>query len=350
MYIKAFIAFIVCFIIFPCFAQTSRIIIRSLPLECEVLIGQNNDDGKIPKLIEGGSRFTQPPFLLGIKKVEDMVIIEDIPEGNHPIVFRRGDKKLESEISIQPGKILLVQGDFNQRKILITPEVFIGKDKSPMVLIPAGEFQMGSDNGESDEQPIHKVYVDEFYMDIYEVTNALYKKFMDATGREAPLYWNDPKCNAPDQPVVGVAWQDARDYCKWAGKRLPTEAEWEKAARGGLVGKDYPWGDDEGSEAPSGNENPGLSGAYSVGSFPPNNYHLHDMERNAWEWCVDWYGEEYYSVSPDRNPKGPESGEKRILRGGSWFAGVFTPLRIAYRYSYDPLQTSNLIGFRCVNP
>ncbi|MDQ1326845.1 MAG: Formylglycine-rating enzyme family protein, partial [Candidatus Poribacteria bacterium] len=228
-----------------------------------------------------------------------------------------------------------------------------GKDDAPMVLIPAGEFLMGSDKGESDELPIHKVYTDKFYIDVYEVTNAMYKKFIEATGHKQPKFWSDPKCNAPNQPVVGVTWQDAVDYCNWAGKRLPTEVEWEKSARGGLVGKEFPWGDEENIETPSGeplvNENPGLSSAIPVGSFAPNGYGLHDMERNAWEWCADWYDEEYYSKSLDKNPKGPDSGDKKIMRGGSWFSGIFTPLRVAYRYSDDPNQTSDLIGFRCVS-
>jgi len=151
-----------------------------------------------------------------------------------------------------------------KEEIITPPKPVKSSDDSPMVLIPAGEFEMGTDSSEisqlvqwaksfdssanadwfKDETPRHTVYLEAFYIDVYEVTNAQYKKFMDATGHKPPMFWDDPKCNAPNQPVVGVSWEDARAYCEWAGKRLPTEAEWERAARGGFIGKRYPWGDD----------------------------------------------------------------------------------------------------------
>lgn len=355
MYLRVITTIMVLFLI-SCIAnaedQTGEVIIRSSPIECEVLFGQNIINKELVT-VKGGTVSSHTSFMISIKKIEDIVTIEGIPAGKQPIVFKKDGKTVESEVEILSGKKVLIKCDINKGKVIITPQVFTGKDGAPMVLIPAGEFLMGSDKGESDELPIHKVYVDSFYMDVYEVTNAMYKKFIEAKGHKQPKFWSDPKCNAPDQPVVGVTWQDAVDYCNWAGKRLPTESEWEKSARGGLVGKEFPWGDEENIETPSGqplvNENPGLSSAYPVGSFAPNGYGLHDMERNAWEWCADWYDEEYYSKSLEKNPKGPDSGDKKIMRGGSWFSGIFTPLRVAYRYSDEPNQTSNLIGFRCVS-
>ncbi len=307
--------------------QAGKVIIRSLPFECEVSFRDQD-----------------------IHKVEDQITIEAIPAGSYPIIFKLGDKMLKAELDVRAGAALLVNCHFKRGDVSITSGVFVGKDCAPMVLIPAGEFRMGSDAGEPDEEPVHEVYIDAFYMDVYEVTNALYRKFMDATGHKTPKYWDDPRYNAPDQPVVGVNWHDAMAYCKWADKRLPTEAEWEKAARGGLAGKIYPWGDDipRGREADSGAGGNQQSGALPVGSFVSNGYGLHDMDGNAWEWCADWDGEAYYAESPDRNPTGPSSRKTRVMRGGSWFANVYTPLSVSYRYSYNPKNTSDLIGFRCV--
>lgn len=233
------------------------------------------------------------------------------------------------------------------------PTRITGKDGVPMVLIPAGEFQMGSNDGRDSEKPVHTVYLDAFYMDVYEVTNAQYRKFTNATGHKAPklkYYWNDSRINSPDQPVVGVSWHDAKAYCDWAGKRLPTEAEWEKAARGGLVGKKYPWGDNI-THDDANYDDTYTDGEdrweYSapVGSFAPNGYGLYDMAGNVREWCADWF--DYYSSSPGRNPTGPSSRTRRVLRGGSW-VNQTDFLRVAYRFLYTPTGTEAGIGFRCV--
>ena len=255
-----------------------------------------------------------------------------------------------------------------------------GKDGAPMVLIPAGEFQMGTDVAEipelvqwakkymsgtnaswfERETPRHSVYLDAFYMDVYEVTNAQYKRFMDATGHSAPYYSKDIRFNAPNQPVVGVTWHDASAYAQWAGKRLPTEAEWEKAARGELVGRKFPWGDTDpdGTQCNFADKNAnhdwsdknaddGYVYAAPVGSYPRTGYGLYDMAGNAREWCADRYDSSYYADSPYRNPQGPASGSERVVRGGGRLNRP-DPLRVAYRSHDNPANRYYFhIGFRC---
>jgi iron(II)-dependent oxidoreductase len=214
-----------------------------------------------------------------------------------------------------------------------------------MVIVPAGEFTMGS-NDSADEKPPHRVYLDAFFIDKYPTTNAFYERFMDATGRAAPLSWNDSSFNAPQQPVVGVSWDDADAYCRWAGKRLPTEAEWEKAARG-TDGRKYPWGEQwEASRANSTESK--FNRTTPVGSYPSgvSPYGAYDMAGNAWEWVADWYLSDYYQRSPGRNPIGPDSGSRRVLRGGSWNDFPFL-LRATYRLSYTPVNRNDYVGFRC---
>ena len=203
--------------------------------------------------------------------------------------------------------------------------------------------------GDANERPVHTVYLDAFYIDKYEVTNALYKKFIEATGHRTPKYWTDPSYNQPDQPVVGVSWDDAEAYARWTGKRLPTEAEWEKAARGGLVGKRYPWGNDISHNDANYSGTSGIdiwSGPAPVGKFPPNGYGLYDMAGNVWEWVSDWYLRNYYSISPQKNPKGPDTGSGRVLRGGGWYDDAYD-LRCANRSSIVPPGTDSGVGFRC---
>ena len=228
----------------------------------------------------------------------------------------------------------------------------------PMALIPAGEFQMGSETGSADERPVHTVSLDAFYMDIYEVTNARYTVCVQAGGCESPVdtksythssYYGSSQY--ADYPVIYVTWEMANTYCTWRGARLPGEAEWEKAARGGLTGKAYPWGDDA-PVCQSGADNGANYDACSpddtmaVGSFAPNGYGLYDMAGNVWEWVMDWYSETYYASSPDKNPTGPESGDYRVLRGGSWdYLGPL--LRPANRYRDTPDDRNNDVGFRC---
>jgi len=215
-----------------------------------------------------------------------------------------------------------------------------------MVYVPAGEFIMGSDEGDSDEQPVHTVYLDAFYIDKTEVTNAQYRKCVEAGACDAPsdtIYYDDG--NYAQRPVVFVNWYQADDYCRWAGKRLPSEAEWEKAARG-TDGRTYPWG--EGIDCDHAQYYGCGGGTVPVGSRPKgaSPYGVLDMAGNVWEWVADWYGKDYYSRSPGRNPSGSDSGEYRVLRGGSWSSEAYV-VRSAYRHWNDPGSRGSGVGFRC---
>jgi sulfatase modifying factor 1 len=218
-----------------------------------------------------------------------------------------------------------------------------------LVLIPGGEFTMGKDNA-GDYSPSHKVYVDSFYMDRYEVTNAQYLRFCEETEARLPEFWGMKEFRSgpdfPDYPVVGITWSDARDYAEWSGKRLPTEAEWEYAARGGLVDMNYPQG--ESLDSIQANYTlADLEGTTAVGSFPPNGYGLYDMAGNVWEWVADYYHEGYYKTSPARNPPGPEDGKFKVIRGGGWHSGPFCN-RVYYRQALPPHWVDFAVGFRCV--
>jgi formylglycine-generating enzyme required for sulfatase activity len=214
-----------------------------------------------------------------------------------------------------------------------------------MVTIPAGEFLMGSETGDKDELPVHIVFLDAYEIDRYPVTNEQYGRFMKATGHESPPHWKDRKFNQPRQPVVDVSWFDALAYAKWSGKRLPTEAEWEKAARGGLEQQEYPWGD----ESPTGRADFGgkHTAPLPVGGFAPNGYGLYDCAGGVWEWCFDWYDPEFYRFSPKENPIAFETGGARVLRGGAW-NNSRTALRVANRNWQRPKPAPPRSGFRCV--
>lgn len=220
-----------------------------------------------------------------------------------------------------------------------------------MVPISAGEFLMGCDTGANNERPVHQVFVDEFAIGCFAVTNKLYRSFIEDTRYQTPPDWSDARFNRPDQPVTSVSWFDAVAYTDWisreSGKlyRLPTEAEWERAARGGLEGKLYTWGD----EAPQLQTNYAdlwLNGPEGVGRQPPNGFGLYDISENVHEWCSDWYDERYYSGSPLNNPRGPLIGARRVSRGGSWRHQIKIT-RVGARSSLLPDFRYRDYGFRC---
>jgi sulfatase modifying factor 1 len=192
-----------------------------------------------------------------------------------------------------------------------------------LALIPAGWFLMGSTQGQENAQPVHRVWVDAFYLAARQVTNTEYERLLISAGINAPPFFRDPHFNHPEQPVVGVSWFEAVRYCEWLSARtgrdyrLPTEAEWERAARGDAEGKLYPWGDAPPQSRPD-YEKLWKTGPEPVGRYAPNEFGLYDICENVHEWCADWYAPKYYSVSSARNPKGPETGTRRASRGGSW--------------------------------
>jgi len=233
------------------------------------------------------------------------------------------------------------------------------KDNSQMALIPAGSFEMGDSKNEPEDwmkrsRPVHRVELDAFYLDVREVTVGQFREFVNQSGYKYGGNWDSIAKFSPgdEYPMVYVSWNDARAYAKWGGKRLPTEAEWEYATRGGLVGKRYPWGDeithDDANYRGTGGKDK-WNRCSPVGSFAANGYGgLYDMAGNVYEWCQDWYGENYYSSSPVKNPPGPGTGSRRVLRGGSW-NGTASPLWVAARFNSLPLYRYFLCGFRCAS-
>ena len=254
-----------------------------------------------------------------------------------------------------------------------------------MALIPAGEFLMGSDEAEEDERPVHAVELDDFLIGVQPVTNAEYARFVRDTGHRPPAIYelplvvtaggqererafrssgqpytwveSDPPVDRLDHPVTLVRWEDAVAYCAWlsaaSGKtiRLPTEAEWEKAARGGLEGKRYPWGDHLERNLANFLVEPTLKtsrGTTRCKSYAPNGYGLFDMAGNVWEWVHDWHSATYYASSPERAPEGPPSGTLRLVRGGSWLSSDAGMLSCSHRHKVPPDTYSYGIGFRIV--
>ena len=219
-----------------------------------------------------------------------------------------------------------------------------------LVTIPAGWFLMGSETGQDNERPVHRVWVDEFQLAATQVTHAEYAAFLDATGAEPPPSWNDPNFNHPRQPVVAVSWFEAVRYCEWLTQvhcrdyRLPSEAEWERAARGGVEGAQFPWGDDPPQSLPD-YEQRWKSGPEPVAQQAPNAFGLFDICDNVHEWCFDWFDPEYFATSPTHNPRGPEQGKRKASRGGSWRHHIKVS-RCAARSSIPPEFQYADYGFR----
>ncbi len=224
----------------------------------------------------------------------------------------------------------------------------IGSADDAFVRIPGGWFQMGSADGADDERPVHRVGVESFDLAVYPVTCHAYARFLSETGHERPRDWQIFS-TLPDRPVVGVSWFDCHAYCRWRAAegtpvRLTSEAEWERAARGGVDGQRYPWGDEIPAWIPNGGRGP-LEGPWPVTLGEPNPFGLYGIAANVHEWCADWYASDYYSGSPDHQPAGPTDGVRRASRGGSWRHAV-TISRCAARSRIDPSYRYTDYGFR----
>jgi formylglycine-generating enzyme required for sulfatase activity len=311
---------------------------------------------------------------LGNRRVGEMqsagLVAENVPAGSHVVkVLKSGREIWQREVTVWANERSNVMIDIEPLRPE-GPAIVTSEDGAEMVLIPAGEFWMGADDGDEKARPRHRVVLDAYRLDKYEVTNAQFRAFMEAKGYERqdlwspegwswrarklggdagpmqPKFWTDSKWNQPKQPVVGVSWYEADAYCRFAGKRLPTEAEWEKAARGS-DGLRYPWGETwEASRANSDQSHTNVTvaiGSHPTGASP---YGVHDLAGNAMEWVSDWYGKDYYRKGPERNPTGPSSGEDKVLRGGSW-DNKGKDLQAAVRRGDSPDERGRKIGFRC---
>jgi sulfatase modifying factor 1 len=235
-----------------------------------------------------------------------------------------------------------------QEKERVSPQE-APKAVAPFTRVAGGWFVMGTDRGHEDERPPHHVFVDSFDLGVYPVTRAEYAAFVEATGHAQPRDWTHPSFSQPDLPVVGVSWLDAVDYCAWRSEaggqplRLPTEAEWEFAARGGQ-GSLFPWGDLMPAWIPNGGRGP-LEAPWPVTLGEPTGLGLFGIGTNIHEWCADWYDAAYYARSPELNPGGAEQGVRRASRGGAW-RHASTMCRVTLRSKLDPSFRYNDYGFR----
>jgi formylglycine-generating enzyme required for sulfatase activity len=264
---------------------------------------------------------------------------KDLPIGEYDLeCSASGFQSITKKVTIAENKTEVE--DIILTKTLVSTGKLTQKtsSKDNMVYVEGGWLEMGSNDGESDEKPVHRVYVDGFYIDKTEVTQAEYEKVMGTN----PSSFKCSTC-----PVENVSWNDAVEYAKKVGKRLPTEAEWEYAARGGNKSKAFKYSGSNSLDEVGWYDSNSENKTHPVGTKQPNELGIYDMSGNVWEWCLDWYGENYYGTSPDKNPQGPSSGTYRVLRGGSWYSNDVS-CRLTNRIRYNPDLRNINIGFRCV--
>jgi serine/threonine-protein kinase len=275
-------------------------------------------------------------FSLYLRSANQRRAVESAAQANRAAVFR--------EVAAQAGQDI--------------PALGVDGAGVAMGRVPAGTLVMGSLDGEVDEAPVHSVTVDAFYIDVFEVTNRLYRECVEARACPQPFsnrsQRRDPYYGSPEYeqyPVVFVSYQGAAAFCAWRGARLPSEAEWEKAARGGLEGEAYPWGNEDpvctpGAQDGANHDRCTPAETWPVGSFAPNGYGLYDLAGNVWEWTADWYDNNYDPEAQSLNPTGPGTGLARVLRGGAWNLTGWH-LRVTNRLKNYPVDSNYNIGFRC---
>jgi iron(II)-dependent oxidoreductase len=294
------------------------------------------------------------------KKTTQTVTVKSTPSG--AVLFINGMRKgiTPKTLNLEPGKYelrlalsgyealnhkFLIAGNQNNQFNYYLKSL---KQSPGMIYIPPGEFIMGNNSGQIDEKPEHQVFLNGYFIDTTEVTNSAYREFLKATGHIHPDFLSDPNLGAPDKPVVGVSWEDAVLYCEWAKKRLPTEAEWERAARGNSRWK-YPFGNHYiNSYANKRGKTDDYASTSPVDKFPEGRspYGLYQMAGNVREWCADWYRANYYSIFTDRHHQGPTAGKYKVIRGGSW-NNYADDLSITKRCYKLPTFSDNQTGFRC---
>lgn len=303
----------------------------------------------LPVMLQPVALDRLPPFVKSVTVLETPGNVPAaVADAVHRIDLERRRALLVKAGAAALAVLVVAAGAWSYLSTRSAPTETTGKDGAPLVLVPAGSFVMGDD----EESPRREIYLDAFYIDRFEVTTARYAKFLEATGSSYPPEgWEALDLNrGSDLPVVGVDWNDADAYCKWAGRRLPTDSEWEKAARGADERR-YPWGNESPGPDRANFENtspePYDGGLAKVGGHPAGRspYGVEDLAGNAAEWVADWYSERF-RTGDVRNPKGPESGEGRVIRGSARFDPP-DRLVVTKRYQGNPELRREDVGFRC---
>lgn len=311
--------------------STARALVSGTASEDLASVRANSQDGEV----DGSSFRVTVPLTEGSNSI--LVVVAD-----------RAGNTVERAVDLTYQERRLPAGFTAGGRTSSGHELFVAaKDGASLVLVPGGSFPMGFEGGEADEKPVHEVTLSPYFMELAPVTLGRYRRFAEETGRRVPPQ-ADPDAT-DEHPVVNVTWTDARDYADWAGRRLPTEAEWELAARG-TAAQPYPWGQDPPTGTDRANvrgDEDGFEATSPVGHFAAgaSPYGLHDMAGNVWEWVGDRYGERYYASSPAEDPPGPERGAQRCLRGGS-FTSSPASARSSNRYFRAPSSGNRNVGFR----